>query len=71
MILIIIVALGFSFVGSAPTQAAVAAQRCSRPQQPQNPSPRYRLVTLRMTKEKVRRLMGKPSHSTDTLWLYT
>lgn len=24
-----------------------------------------------MTKEEVRRLMGKPSQSTDTLWLYT
>jgi hypothetical protein len=24
-----------------------------------------------MTKEEVRRLMGKPAQSTDTLWLYT
>jgi|GEM_PF-1523465 len=35
-----------------------------------NPSQRYRAITLRMSKEAVRRVMGPPNQSTDTLWLY-
>ena len=71
MALIVIIALWFSFFGPAPTQAADRGSALRSSEEPQGPSQRYRLITLRMTKEEVRRLMGKPSQSTDTLWLYT
>jgi hypothetical protein len=71
MILIIIIALGLSFSGPAPAQAADRGSALQSPQQPPGPSQTYRSIALRMTKEEVHRLMGKPSRSTDTLWLYT
>ena len=71
MIFIIIIALWLSFSGPAPTQAADRGSALQSPQQPPGPSQTYRSIALRMTKEEVHRLMGKPSRSTDTLWLYT
>ncbi len=71
MILIIIIALGLSFSGPAPAQAAERGSALQSPRQPPGPSQTYRSIALRMTKEEVHRSMGKPNQSTDTLWLYT
>jgi hypothetical protein len=71
MLLIILIALGVAFSGPAPAQAADRGSALQAPEEPPGPSQAYRSITLRMTKEEVRRLMGKPKQSTDTLWLYT
>jgi len=69
--MILILTLWFSFFGPAPAQAADRGSALQAPEEPQGPSQAYHSITLRMTKEEVRRLMGKPKQSTDTLWLYT
>jgi len=71
IILIIILAFGFSFFGPVLAQAADRDSAVQSPKEPAGPSQTYHSIRLRMTKEEVRRLMGKPSQSTDTLWLYT
>ena len=47
------------------------AQRYSRRHNLKTPPQSITIITLKMTKEEVHRLMGKPNQSTDTLWLYT
>jgi hypothetical protein len=69
--MILILTLWFAFFGPAPAQAADRGSALQAPEEPQGPSQAYHSITLRMTKEEVRRLMGKPKQSTDTLWLYT
>lgn len=69
--MVLIITLWFLFFGPAPAQAADRDSAFQSPEEPHAPSQTYHLITLRMTKEEVRRLMGKPSQSTDTLWLYT
>ena len=71
MILLCILALWLSFFGPAPVQAAERSSALQAPERSPDPSQAYRSITLRMTKKEVRQLMGKPSQSTDTLWLYT
>jgi hypothetical protein len=71
MILIISMALWLPFFGPVPVPAAERGSALQAPEQPHGSSHAYRSITLRMTKEEVRRLMGKPAQSTDTLWLYT
>lgn len=67
----LIIVLWLSFFGPAPTQAADRGSALQSPAQPQDPAQTYHLITLKMSKEEVYRLMGKPNQSTDTLWLYT
>jgi len=71
MRLLLTLTLLFAIVGPAPTQAAARASAAQAREAPQDPSQRYRSITLRMSKEDVRRVMGKPNQSTDTVWLYT
>jgi len=54
-----------------PAQAAERGPAAQASQPAADPSQAYRSITLRMSKKDVRRLMGKPNQSTDTLWLYT
>jgi len=68
--MVLLIALWLFFAGPAPAQAADRGATVQSPEQPHAPSQTYHLITLRMTKEEVRRVMGKPSQSTDTLWLY-
>jgi hypothetical protein len=70
MILGILIALGVSFFGPAQAQAAERGSAVQSPEESSGPSQTYHSITLRMTKKEVHRLMGKPSQSTDTLWLY-
>ncbi len=69
--LICFLALELSFSGPAPAQAADRGSAVQAQEAPPGPSQRYRAITLRMSKEEVRRVIGKPNQSTDTLWLYT
>ncbi len=68
--MILAFALWVSLFGPAPALAA-EPQAANPPPDASAASQRYRAINLRMTKKEVHRLMGNPSQSTDTLWLYT
>ena len=68
--MVLLLALWLSCFGPAPAQAADRGSAAPSPEPPRASSQAYHSLTLRMTKEEVRRVMGKPSQSTDTLWLY-
>lgn len=70
MILVFLFALGFLFFGPAPVQTVERGAAVQSPEQSPDPSQAYLSITPRMTKKEVRQLMGKPSQSTDTLWIY-
>jgi len=67
----ILIACWLAFFGPASAQAAERGPTGQASEQASDPSQAYRSITLRMSKEDVRRVMGKPNQSTDTLWLYT
>ncbi len=71
MILVHFFALGFLFPGPAPVQAVERGAAVQSSEQSPDPSQAYLSITPRMTKKEVHQLMGKPSRSTDTLWIYT
>jgi outer membrane protein assembly factor BamE (lipoprotein component of BamABCDE complex) len=71
LILVLLVALGCPFVGPAPAQAVERGPAVQSLEQAPDPSQAYRSITPRMTKKEVHQMMGKPSQSTDTLWIYT
>lgn len=71
MILVLLFALGFLFPGPASVQAVERGAAVQSLEQSPDPSQAYLSITPRMTKKEVHQLMGKPSRSTDTLWLYT
>ena len=56
--------------GLSPVQAGERDPVVQAAEQPQDPSQTYLSVTPRMSKKEVHQLMGKPSQSTDTLWIY-
>lgn len=68
---LLLLTLVLATFGPAPTQAAARASAAQTPEVSQGPSQRYRSIALRMSKDDVRRVMGKPNQSTDTVWLYT
>ena len=70
MMLVLFFALGFLFFGPASVQAVERGSAVQSPEQPPDTSHAYLSITPRMTKKEVHRLMGKPSQSTDTLWIY-
>ena len=61
MILVLFFAFGCMFFEPSPVQAV---------EQPSDLSQAYLSVTPRMSKKEVLQVMGKPSQSTDTLWIY-
>lgn len=71
MILVLLFALGFLFPGPAPVQAVERGSAVQSLEQSPDPSQAYLSITPRMTKKEVHQVMGKPSRSTDTLWIYT
>ena len=71
MILALLFALGFLYFGPAPIQAVERGSAVQSPEQSPDPSQAYLSITPRMTKNEVHQLMGKPSQSTDTLWIYS
>lgn len=71
MIRVLLFALVCLFVGSVPAQAVERGSAAQSLEQAPDPSQAYRSVTPRMTKKEVHQVMGKPSQSTDTLWIYT
>lgn len=71
MILVLLFALGFVFPGPAPVQAVERGAAVPSLEQSPDPSQAYLSITPRMTKKEVHQVMGKPSRSTDTLWIYT
>ena len=62
MILVLFFAFGCMFFEPSPVQAV---------EQPSDLSQAYLSVTPRMSKKEVLQVMGKPSQSTDMLWVYT
>ncbi len=70
MMLVLLFALGCLFVGPVPARAVERGPAVQAAEQPPDPSQAYLSITPRMTKKEVHKLMGKPSQSTDTLWIY-
>ena len=71
MILVLLFAFGFLFPGPAPVQAVERGSAVQSSEQFPDPSQAYLSITPRMTKKEVHQVMGNPSRSTDTLWIYT
>jgi hypothetical protein len=71
MILVLLFALGLLLSGPVSVQAVERGSAVQSPEQSPDPSQAYLSITPRMTKKEVHQLMGKPSRSTDTLWIYT
>ena len=67
----LLLALGCLVVGPTPVQAVERGSAVQSPEHSPDPSQAYLSITPRMNKKEVHNLMGKPSRSTDTLWIYT
>lgn len=70
MILVLLLGLGCMFFGPLSVQADERGAAVQAVEQPPDPSQTYLSVTPRMSKKEVHQVMGKPSQSTDTLWIY-
>ena len=70
MILVLVCVWGGVCFGPVPVQAGERGAAVPAAEQASDPSQAYLSVTPRMSKKEVHQLMGKPSQSTDTLWIY-
>ncbi|TAL10992.1 MAG: hypothetical protein EPO02_05895 [Nitrospirae bacterium] len=67
---VLLFAFGGLVFWAVPVQAVERGPVVQAAEQSRDPAQAYLSITPRMSKKEVHQLMGKPSQSTDTLWIY-